>query len=387
MQTRASISMVDSDFFSFADSHILTSTTLPYSVIPVFKILWRIQAMIKSVTARPLDISPAYQREEPPIRLDLMILHDLETVVDNRDGPGTGSNYEEQLAAELSQRLGECISGQNTRSSATGTTEVAPSFFEALRLYAAEYEEPASSEKLSHIHILCKAQDSPARDLERAILQCGKRPRLLNAPMAQCHLNFLHISPNPFVIGHIDEMLDHLKKDKDVAGRVADTYENIVFTGLSDASLAAAQAQDEEAPHSNSSSLEPTPKDSEINISAGLRLKIFDEDTDELLSGASYDFYASQRNAIELENETPPPSSRSGSRQRITRIIYARDDEAEATCVNINGSRFDSELIHVFIVIRDPVRQALSPVPEDNGLHLRPRNQMNSDITVAKGGQ
>lgn len=285
-------------FFSFAESHIPTSTTLPYSVVPVLKILWRIQAMIQSgmifdleattkyigtytligkrfppclVTSRPLDISPAYQREELPIRLEqishavdqlyeltpsLINLHNLETVVDNRDGPAvkldtlditrttgrlamtlkeqadtyrtiitthpsqTGSSYEEQVAAELSRRLGECIPGPNTRSSATGTTEVAPSFSEALRLYAAEYKESGNSEKLNHIHILGEAQDSPARDLERAILQCGKRLRLLNAPVAQCHLNFLHISSNPFVIGQIEEMLDHLKKDKAVAGRV-----------------------------------------------------------------------------------------------------------------------------------------------------------------------
>ncbi|RAH61707.1 hypothetical protein BO85DRAFT_501221 [Aspergillus piperis CBS 112811] len=429
-------------FFSFAESHIPTSTTLPYSVVPVLKVLWRIQAMIQSVTTRPLDISPVYQREELPIRLEqishavdqlyeltpsLINLHKLETVVDNRDGPAvkldtfeitrttgrlamtlkeqantyktiitrhpsqTGSSYEEQVAAELSRRLGECIPGQNTRLSATGTREVAPSFSEALRLYAAEYKESRSSEKLNHIHILGEAQGSPARDLERAILQCGKRLRLLNAPVAQCHLNFLHISPNPFDIGHIEEMLDHLKKDKAVAGRVADTYGNIVFSGLSDASLAATQVQEEEAPHSKFSLLEPTPKDCEINIRGlsnyteieTLRLQFssfgtiirmeFDEDTDEFLTGAAYDFYASQRNATELGNERPPPSSRSGSRQRITRIIYARDDEAEAACDNMNGSRFDGELIHVFMVKREPGRQALSPVPEGDGLHARPR--------------
>ncbi|OJZ82941.1 hypothetical protein ASPFODRAFT_36466 [Aspergillus luchuensis CBS 106.47] len=178
------------------------------------------------------------------------------------------SGYERLVTAELIRRLGECIPGQNLRSSATSTTEVDPSFSEALELYAAEYKGSASSEKLNHIHILGGVQDSPAWDLERLILQCGKRLRLLNAPVAQCHVNFVQLFPNSFVMQQFEEMLDCLKKDKAVAGRVDDTNENIAFSGLSDAALAAAQEQEAEAeaPRSDFSSLEQTPKDCEINI-------------------------------------------------------------------------------------------------------------------------
>lgn len=130
------------------------------------------------------------------------------------------SGYERLVTAELIRRLGECIPGQNLRSSATSTTEVDPSFSEALELYAAEYKGSASSEKLNHIHILGGVQDSPAWDLERLILQCGKRLRLLNAPVAQCHVNFVQLFPNSFVMQQFEEMLDCLKKDKAVAGRV-----------------------------------------------------------------------------------------------------------------------------------------------------------------------
>ncbi|GKZ84147.1 hypothetical protein AnigIFM56816_009466 [Aspergillus niger] len=258
-------------FFHFTESHMPVPTTLPYPELPVFNILWRVQAMIHSVTTRSSDISPVYQREELSICLEqinhavdqlyeltpsLVSLARLETVVDNSDGlvvkldtldmarttgrvtmalqeradtysteitineSRNSSSYEKQVIAELIRRLGECIPRQNTRSSDTSTAEVVSSFSEALELYAAEYTGSANFKKLNHIHILGEIQDLPARDLERAILQCGKRLRLLNAPVAQCHLNFVQISPNPFVIRVIEGLLDSLKKDKAVAGRV-----------------------------------------------------------------------------------------------------------------------------------------------------------------------